>query len=284
MSKLKKAMDKAMAARETDDLDPLFEQESQEVITPAPAPKESVKRKDACVQNFSVAYSRTRVQSVDPAVLKRNKIISLFHEHRMTDQLKTFRAQILNSLEKMGGNSLLITSAHPGEGKTFTAINLGVSIAQEMDHTVVIVDADLRNPAKGHFNFSSDFFGIAPERGLSDYLTGQAEIEDLLINPGIDKLTILPAGRPMANSAEHLGSPRMEALVSEMKERYCDDRIVIFDSPALLTASDPMVFVRGIDGILLVVEAEKTTPADLKRCRELLSGCSILGTVLNKAK
>ena len=81
----------------------------------------------------------------------------------MTDHLKTLRTQLLNSLEKIGGNSLLITSAHPGEGKTFMAINLGVSIAQEMDHTVVIVDADLRNPARNHFNFSRDFFGI--ERG-----------------------------------------------------------------------------------------------------------------------
>ena len=280
MSKLKKAMEKAMAARETDS-EAFF---GQEVPAPSPEPTEPVKRKDACAENFSVAYSKTRIQTVDPAVLKQNKVISLFHDERMTDHLKTLRTQLLNSLEKIGGNSLLITSAHPGEGKTFMAINLGVSIAQEMDHTVVIVDADLRNPARNHRNFSKDFFGISPEKGLSDYLTGQAEIPDLLINPGIDKLTILPAGKPMANSAEHLGSPRMEKLVKEMRDRYCDDRIVIFDTPALLTSADPMVFARGVDGVLLVVEAEKTTPADLKRCRELLSGCNILGTVLNKAK
>lgn len=280
MSKLKKAMARAEAERE---MDPGVFTPAPEP-TPAPAQKASTVTQDACVEDLSVAYSRTRVQTVDPAVLKRNKVISLFHDERTTDHLKTLRTQILNSLEKAGGNSLLITSAHPGEGKTFMAINLGISIAQEMDHTVMIVDADLRNPAKGHFNFSNDFFGIQAERGLSDYLLGQAEIPDLLVNPGIDKLTILPAGRPTANSAEHLGSPRMEALIKEVRERYSDDRIVIFDSSALLVSADPMVFSRNMDGVLLVVEAEKTTPADLKRCLELLSDCNIVGTVFNKAR
>ena len=286
MSKLKKAMAKAQAERGMDPgaFPPPESAPAPVEMTPDPAEKASAVKQDTCVENFSVAYSKTRVQTVDPAVLKRNKIISLFHDERTTDHLKTLRTQVLNSLEQAGGNSLLIASAHPGEGKTFMSINLGISIAQEMDHTVMIVDADLRNPAKGHFNFSNDFFGIEPERGLSDYLLGQAEIPDLLINPGIDKLTILPAGRPMANSAEHLGSPRMEALVKEMRERYCEDRIVIFDSPALLMSADPMVFSRAMDGVLLVVEAEKTTPTDLNRCMELLSGCNIVGTVFNKAR
>ena len=278
MSKLKKAMEKAKAARETDSK--AFVQE----VPAFPAKREAAKRKDTRGENVSVAYSTTRVQPVEPAVLKRNKIISLFHENRMTDHLKTLRTQVLNSLEQIGGNSLLITSANPGEGKTFTAINLGVSIAQELDRTVLIVDADLKNPSKDHYNFSKDFFGISPERGLSDYLMGQAEIQDLLVNPGIEKLTMLPAGRPMANSAEHLGSPRMEALVIELRERYCEDRIVIFDSPALLAVTDPLVFSRAIDGVLLVAEAERTTPSDIKRCLELLTGCTIMGTVLNKAK
>ncbi len=280
MSKLKKAMERAKAEREM--APHVFA--SLPVSAPAPTPSEPAKKVDACIESVSVAYSRTKIQTVDPDVLKRNKIISLFHENRMTDHLKTLRTQVLKSLEKMGGNTLLITSANPGEGKTFMALNLGISIAQEMDHTVLVVDADLRIPTKHHCNFSKDFFGITPERGLSDYLTGQAEIQDLLINPGIEKLTILPAGRPMANSAEHLGSPRMDGLIREMRERYCDDRIVIFDSPSLLTCADPLVFTSAIHGVLLVIEAEKTTAADLKRSMELLTGSNIIGTVLNKAK
>ena len=105
-----------------------------------------------------------------------------------------------------------------------------------------------------------------------------------MFNPGIDKLTILPAGKPLPNSAEHLGSARMELLAEELKSRYSGDRIVIIDSPSLLTCSDSMVLSRYVAGILLVVEAEKTSADDLKRAMELLEGKPVLGTLLNKAK
>mgnify|MGYP001064687152 CR=1 FL=1 len=295
MSKLKKAMEKAKAAREA--LYPVQEkgeaenaQDSDKVTQAAPAPSpvreqaKTVRKKDAGSEALSVAYSKTRVKRVDPAILKGNKVISLFHENRMTDHFKTVRAQILRSLEQMGKNSLLITSANPQEGKTFMTINLGVSIAQEMDRTALLVDADLRKQPKTHCDFSQDFFGICAEHGLSDYLTGSAEIEDLLWNPGFERLTILSAGMPIANCAEYLGSPRMESLIAELQERYAGDRIVIFDSPALLTFPDPLILAQSIDAVLLVVEAERTTSEDLKRCKELLAGCSIIGTVLNKAR
>ncbi len=283
MSKLKKAIERAKAEREGDLSSSAF-MESPPPSALSAAQRKIPEKKGTCVEELSIAYSRTRVHPVDPAVLKRNKIISLFHDNRMTDRMKTLRVQIMNRFKQTGGNSLLITSANPGEGKTFMAINLGISIAQEMDRTVLIVDADLRRPDRRHSNFSRDFFGIDMERGLSDYLNGSAEIEELLINPGIEKLTILPAGQAVSNSAEHLNSPRMVALIKEMRERYCDDRVIIFDSPALLTASDPLVLARNVDAVLLVVEAERTAPADVQRCMELLKDCSLMGTVLNKAR
>ncbi|MEJ2025732.1 MAG: hypothetical protein P8Y00_12105, partial [Deltaproteobacteria bacterium] len=224
MSKLKKAMEKARAAREA--APPVWGSQQSERAQAPPAsspvleerPKAPQKEKPGA-EKLSVSYSRTKVQPVDPAVLKQNKVISLFHENRMTDYLKTLRAQILNNLEQMGKNSLLITSANPGEGKTFMTINLGVSIAQQMDRTVLIVDADLRKHPKTHCDFSKDFFGLCTDRGLSDYLLGSAGIEELLVNPGIEKLTILPGGMPIPNCAEHLGSPRMQSLIDEMRER-----------------------------------------------------------------
>jgi len=114
-------------------------------------------------------------------------------------------------------------------------------------------------------------------------LLGQAEVPDILLNPGIQKLTILPAGRQLPNSAELLGSARMAGLVDEMKKRYPDDRIIIFDTPSLL-CGDPMVLSRYIDAVLLVVEQEKTTARDLHRATELLKNRKILGTILNKSK
>jgi non-specific protein-tyrosine kinase len=217
-------------------------------------------------------------------MLKNNKIFSLFEENPVTDQIKALRAQVLQRLEESGGNSLLVTSANSGEGKTFTAINLGVSIAQELDRTVLLVDADLRNPVFKHYDFASDFFGVEVGKGLADYLTDSIEIPDLLLNPGIKKLTILPGGRILPSSAELLGSARMKALVTELKNRYREDRVIIFDSPALLVCTDPLVLSNYVEGILLVVEEERTTDKDIKRVTELLKDKPVLGTVLNKSK
>jgi non-specific protein-tyrosine kinase len=185
----------------------------------------------------------------------------------------------------VGGNSVLITSANPYEGKTFTAINLGVSIAQQLDRTVLLVDADLRKHAnKHHKDFAIDFFGTDMNEGLSNYLLGQAEIPDLLVNPGIDRLVLLPAGRALPNSAELLGSPRMVRLVNDIKSRYSDDRVIIFDSSSLLTSADPLVLSRYVDGVLLVVENEKTTAEQLKKSTELLMDKPVFGTIMNKSR
>jgi non-specific protein-tyrosine kinase len=119
--------------------------------------------------------------------------------------------------------------------------------------------------------------------GLSNYLLGQAEIPDLLINPGIERLVLLPAGRPLPNSAELLGSPRMVMLVNDIKRRYADDRIIIFDCSSLLSCADPLVLSRYVDGILMVVEEEKTTSVDIAKSMELLKDKPVFGTILNKA-
>ncbi len=280
MSKLKKALEKAKVAREngSDVSVP-----KDEPVTPAPTPQ----AEQGTVQyegEVQVTYTKTKVINIEPRLLKKNKVITLFHEDKMTDQLKILRTQILNRLKEIGGNSLLVTSANPGEGKTFTSINLGISIAQELNRTVLLVDADLRPPSENHRDFSGDFLGMDIGKGLSDYLLRQAEIPELLFNPGIETLTILPGGRPLTNSAEHLGSDRMESLAAELKSRYSGDRIIIFDGPSLLTSPDAMVLSRFVDGILLVVESEKTTNDDLKRAMALLEDKPVLGTLLNKAK
>ena len=235
-------------------------------------------------QEVHVTYSNTKSVDIDHSIFKKNKLFSLFQGYEVTDQINVLRTQVLNKMKEIGGNSLLVTSANPGEGKTFTSINLGISIAKELDRTVLLVDTDLRNPGLHHYDFANDFFGIDINKGLSNYLLGQVEISDLLLNPGIQKLTILPAGKPISNSAELLSSPRMEELVIEMKNRYRGDRIIIFDSSALLTCPDPLVFSHLVDGVLVVVEMERTSPRELERVMELLKDKPVVGTVLNKAK
>ena len=291
MSKLKKALQKAKDERGTF---PDTSSENNQAIEKIPGDNDRAKVTEMYLRGsgkssddtneVKVTYTKTKIQPVDSDILRRNKVVSIFHDHELTDQINLLRAQVMSSLKKIGGNSILITSANPGEGKTFTAINLGISIAKELDRTVLLVDADLKNPTVHHYDFASDFFGVDIDRGLADYLLGEAELPDLLINPGIEKLTILPAGRALPNSSELLGSPRMEAMVKDIKSRYHKERIVIYDCCSLLNSPDPLVFSHLIDSILLVIEAEKTTPNQIKRVMELLNGRHVLGTVLNKKR
>lgn len=277
MSKLKKALEKAKESREREQ--PIINDKRE-------YPQTKFRVSDfqrECRPEINVKYSETKIKKIDDRVLKKGKVISLFHDLEKVDQIKTLRTQILNKLKELKGNSLLITSANPYEGKTFTAINLGVSIAQELDRTVLLIDCDLKNHSNHHKKFGKDFFGTPMDEGLSHYLLGQAELQDLLLNPGIERLVILPAGAALPNSAEMLSSPRMEILVNEVKCRYPDDRIVIFDSSSLLTSADPLVLTRFVDGILLVVEEEKTTEEDLRKVMELLKDKPLIGTVINKS-
>jgi len=223
------------------------------------------------------AYTQTRRISCDPLVLEANKIIASCQGEEIGDQLKILRTQVMNKMREIGANSLLVTSATAGEGKTFTAINLAISIAHEVDSTVLLVDANLRDP-KVH-----EYFGVAPQGGLSDYLLGRGEIPELLINPGIHKLVVLPAGHPLPNSSELLGSAQMQSLAEEMKARYAD-RFIIYDSSSLLASADPQVLSRYIDCVLLVVEEEKTPERNVKRALELLEERQLIGIVLNKQK
>ena len=279
MSKLRKALTKAKIER--------GDENTNFLKSGSRSKSENIASMDSVVNQrdeLDIRYSETKVKKIDSHILKKGKIISLFHDIDKIDQIKTLRTQILNHLNRINGNSILITSAHPYEGKTFTAINLAVSIAQELDRSVLLVDADLRKHTKSHKDFAVDFFGTDMIEGLSNYLLGQAEIPDLLVNPGIDRLVLLPAGRPLPNSAELLGSPRMVKLVNDIKSRYADDRIIIFDSPSLLSCADSLVLSRYADGILLVLEEERTIADDLKKIMELLKDKPVFGTLLNKSR
>jgi non-specific protein-tyrosine kinase len=230
----------------------------------------------AAAGEVNPAYTRTRIANVDRRHLAGNKILSAVHSGTVANRVKLLRAQVLRRLQELGGNTLLVTSALAGEGKTLTATNLAVSISHEVNRTVCLVDADMRKPSV------HSRFGLEASAGLSDYLAGRADVSDLLINPsGMPKLTLLPAGKPLANSSELLGSPRMASLVAEMKARY-PQRVLIFDAPAVLAWDDALVFSGLVDAVLVVVEAERTSRRDVARTLALLGDRPVLGIVYNK--
>jgi non-specific protein-tyrosine kinase len=233
---------------------------------------------------LDISYSKTKVQKIDNNVLRNGKIFSHFHDAETIDQIKALRTQILNSLDELHGNSFLVTSANPGEGKTFTSINLGISIAQELHRTVLIVDCDLKTHTKKHKQFAQDFFGLEITKGLSDYLLGDAEIPEILLNPGIERLVIVPAGTTLPNSAELLSSLKMAALVDDFKNRYPSERIIIYDCSALLAHTDSLVMTKYVDGILLVVEEKRTSTDQIKKAMELLKDKPVIGSIINKRR
>ena len=222
-------------------------------------------------------YTQTRVVPIDEKILLNNKIYSYFQDNLLTEQLRVLRTKIIDKLEKTNGNTILITSARPGEGKTLIAINLAISIAQKYDRTVLLVDANLKNP------MVHSYLGIDVDKGLSDVLLKEAHIHEVLINPSITRFIIMPAGRKVLGSAELLNSPTAEIVFHDIKTRY-PERLIILDSPSILTCADPLVLADYADAVLLVIEAEKTPAEDIKEAVELLQEKPLIGVVLNKVR
>ena len=225
-----------------------------------------------------IIYTDTRTEEVPISFLREMRVITAVESGGFTDAYGILRTQILQRLREKRWNTLAVTSPRAHEGKTLTAINLAISLAREVDYTVLLVDADLRHPSV------HTYFGIHPERGLGDYLVGDIPLPELLIHPsGIGRFIILPGGQPLEHSSEMLNSPKMARLVEEMKSRY-RSRIVLFDLPPLLSTADTLAFSPYVDAALLVIEEGKTSAPEIERASELLAqNTNLIGTVLNKA-
>lgn len=224
-----------------------------------------------------LVYTQTRTISVAKKLLQEKRVITGFDQNGFTDAYKILRTQVFQRLREKGWNSLAITSPNINEGKTSVAINLAISLAMEVNYTVLLVDADLRHPN------IHNYLGIKAEYGLSDYLTADKPLSDLLVHPNeIPDFVVLPGGSPLTNSAEMLNSPKMARLVQELKARY-PSRIILFDLPPLLSAADTLAFSPYVDAALLVIEDGKTQQEEVKQAMGLLQGTSVIGTVLNKS-
>ena len=225
----------------------------------------------------SFVYDQTRVEPVSANVLRKNRVVAGFAHDPHADIFRMLRVQALKYLQDGNGSTIGICSPNPGVGKSFVAANLAVSFALGVDHTVLLVDADLRRPSL------QSYFGLSATPGLTDYLLNGVSLADCLVNPGIDRMVLLPAGAPVQNSSEVLSSPKMLNLASELRARY-PDRFVIYDLPPLLSGDDALVFLPRLDGCMLVVEERKTRAQELQRSLDLLSGARLIGTILNKSR
>jgi protein-tyrosine kinase len=174
-------------------------------------------------------------------------------------------------------NLIMVTSSLPGEGKTFCAINLAISIAMELDHTVLLVDADVARPS------ILRNLGLKGDGGLMDILLDpKLDIADVMLKTNVDTLSILPAGTSHRHATELLASQSMRTLLDEISARYAD-RIVIFDSPPLLLTTEARVLASQMGQIVMVIEAEKTTQKAVKTALHQLESCPNVNLIYNKA-
>ena len=176
------------------------------------------------------------------------------------------------------GNLIVVTSALPGEGKTYCAVNLAMSIAMEMDITVLLVDADVARPSV------LKVLGLGVEAGLMDILLNdELELSDVILKTNVPTLSILPAGRSNKHATELLASRAMSTLLNEISSRYAD-RIVIFDSPPLLITTEANVLAAQMGQVVMVVEAETTTQHAVKEALRQIESCQKINLIYNKTK
>lgn len=227
----------------------------------------------------------TKKLEIDLEKLHDKGIVTLDHtKSPMAEQFRLIKRPLLSNAFNpdsgiKNGNLIMVTSSLAGEGKSFCSINLAMSIAMEMDHRVLLVDADVARPSIPRT------LGFDPEApGLLDILRDpQQKISDVIMRTNVKKLTLIPAGVRHSYATELLASQSMRSILEELAQRY-HDRIVIFDSPPLLLTSEARVLASQMGQIVLVVEAERTTQQTVKEALQQLESCDVVNLIYNKAR
>lgn len=224
-----------------------------------------------------------RFQSIalERAVLEENHILPQVTDPGALRAYKILRTRMLRRLEANQWHSFAVTGATAGEGKTLTSINLAMALAQDSNTWVFLVDLDLQRPRVAHYLGLNNSRG---ERGLTDFLLGDATLEQIAYSPGsMERLAVIPNFQAVANASDLLTSPRMDELTQAL-EAEMPRRVVIFDMPPVLASDDVLAFSPQVDGLLLVVGEGTTSRDALRGAKELLQEMNLLGVVLNRSE
>ncbi|MEI6703610.1 MAG: XrtA-associated tyrosine autokinase [Deltaproteobacteria bacterium] len=283
MSKIEKALEKAAQMR--NDAPPAVAAERVQSLNRI---EKALEKAVQMRSDAPIAAVPEKPQSEEVPVIKRgeSRIIHINTDNRLLAtiadpnsiiseqyrKLKTHLVRLTN--EDRFRNLLMVTSAIAGEGKSMTAANLAISMAQEYDLTVLLIDADLRRPS------IHTYLGFDQTIGLSDCLQDGTDITEAIIKTDISKLSVISAGREVAKPLELFASNKMKELMAEIKNRY-NDRYVIIDTPPLLPFAETRSLAQVADGIVLVIHEGVTPQVSVLEAMEVLKGCKILGVVLN---
>ncbi|HXS89215.1 MAG TPA: CpsD/CapB family tyrosine-protein kinase [Steroidobacteraceae bacterium] len=255
------------------------ERQNRQAATDPPRGQARLRRVPTAPVDTSHAQ-RFQPVTLDKAVLHDNFVLPQLQDAGALRAYKILRTRVLRRLEANQWRSFALTGVTAGEGKTLTAINLAIALAQDVNTWVALVDLDLQRPRVAEYLGLRSTHG---EKGLSDYLQGDATFENIVYAPSdIERLAIIPNFTPLLNASETLTSPRMGELMQAL-EAETPRRILIFDMPPVLAADDVLAFAPQIDGLLLVVAEGTTDRNQLTRAKEVLAEMNLLGVVLNRS-
>ena len=231
-------------------------------------PVESLKRSNrASFSKTSALYNED--------LIDENMVTLLKPQSFEAEQFKILRTNLLFPSTGKSPRTIMVTSSMPDEGKSLVSANLAISIAQSIQEHVLLIDCDIRRP-RIHTQFG---FGDVP--GLSEHLSRGIPIASLILKTIIDKLSILPGGKPPFNPSELVSSQRMSKLLQEVKYRY-SDRFIIIDSPPPKLTAETSALSRQVDGVLLVIEYGRTSREMVSDLIDIIGKDKVIGIVLNK--
>lgn len=230
---------------------------------------EAISRTDLLERAIAVDLNRS--------ALDANRIRGIESSEPGAAAYKMLRTRVLSRMRSNNWQKLAVTAPRANAGKSLTAINLAISLAQEPNQDVVLVDLDLRNPHIGAY------LGLDPNFSLADYLTRDVPIEKVLLKLDIPRLYVIPGAERLEQSSELIASRRM-ALLTQTLISTSPSTIVVYDMPPLLEADDMLTFMPQVDAVLFVVAQLETQRTDLQRSNELFKELNLIGTVLNKSR
>src|SRR3954471_15757593 len=206
--------------------------------------------------------------------LDRRLVAAFAPQSLAAEQYRSLRTRIRNAENGRVLRSIIVTSPNKGDGKSLTAANLALTMAQEFNQRVLLVDGDLRRPSVARL------FGISDTPGLSDVLMGGAEIDDAVVTLPHHHLSVLPSGMVPSHPAELLGSTAMRRTLDALRTRF--DRILV-DMPPVAPLADVSIASAVVDGVLMIVRAGVTPKPAIERALSAVDGTKVLGLVLNDA-
>lgn len=217
-----------------------------------------------------------RSVEADPLTMERHGVILGVQDKRAIRAYKILRTRVAQRMAASNWAACLVTGCGVGDGKSLTAINLAIALAQDDNNWVTLVDADLQRPT------IASYLGLRCDLGLSDYLAGNAGIDDITYNIGLPRLAVIPNVDPSAASSELLRSACMNELLGSLRAEV-PRRIVILDTPPILMSDDVLAMAPLVDCTLLVISEGTTNRSSLEQAKEVLEDMNLLGVVVNRS-